>query len=202
MGIETLSRNHRHYNAGHSKRKARVAALCALLPGMGAVYNRQNVKAIVHFVAIMGLFQLTEIRILEGFFALGGLAAYFYSIIDAYRTAQSILLGESAAVDEERFKRRLVKRAFPIGVILITAGLLLFIQLMRPFNISISLAGLLPVALIILGGYLLTRHFKVSRDEEIIPDYSARPPFNLIAGNFTEHGYQGRGKTSRPGDRR
>ena len=87
MGIENLSRQ---YRTNHSKGKARLAALCAVLPGMGAVYNRQNVKAIVHFFAIIGLFQLSDLNIFEALFGMAGVAFYVYSIIDAYRTAKLI----------------------------------------------------------------------------------------------------------------
>jgi hypothetical protein len=150
---------------------------------MGAVYNRQNIKGIVHFVTIVGLFQLTGIRVASAFFALGGLGFYFYSIVDAYRTAQLIAQGEDPAVDEARFKRSLIKRAPLIGVILITAGLLLVIQIARPFPL-VTFARLLPVAFIILGGYLLTRYFKRPHEESYEPHPSA-PPYSLVPGKFS-----------------
>src|SRR5918911_1180551 len=105
MGIENLSRH--RYQPGRSKAKARLAALCALIPGMGAVYNRQNLKAVVHFVSIVGLFNLTKLHILPGLFALAGLVVYIYSMMDAYRTAERIAQGENAQADETRFKKQL-----------------------------------------------------------------------------------------------
>jgi len=161
-----------------------LAALFAVVPGMGAVYNRQNIKAVVHFITIVGLFQLASTRVASGFFALAGLAFYFYSIVDAYRTAQLISQGESAAADEERFKRKLIKRAPLIGIVLITTGLLVVIQIVRPFAF-IPLTRLFPVALILLGGYLLTRYFKRSR-EEGYSEYSSGPPYSLVPGKFGE----------------
>lgn len=198
MGIENLSRN--YYDAKRSKRRARLAALCALLPGMGAVYNRQNIKAIVHFVTIVGLFQLTDLNVMEGVFALAGMGFYVYSIVDAYRTAKLIAQGESAAADEERFKQTLIRRSPTIGLIFIVTGLLLFIQIVQPFNIILSFARLLPVALIILGGYLLTRYFKRSRDGG--DDYQKRPPYSLVPGTFTREQSRQSGRHSNPGDRR
>src|SRR5215216_1432253 len=145
-GIETLSSPSRQYNYD-SKRpasKAKFAALCALLPGMGAVYNRQNIKAVVHFIAVIGLLQLTHVRVLSGVFAFAALLVYLYSIIDAYRTAQLIAGGESPEADEERFKRSLVKRAPTVGLLLIMVGVLLVIQIVRPLSF-IAYARLLPV---------------------------------------------------------
>jgi len=162
---------------------------------MGAVYNRQNIKAVVHFVTIVGLFQLTGIRVAPGFFAVAGLAAYLYSIIDAYRTANLIAQGESPAVDEERFKRSLIKRAPFIGLFLVVAGLALVIQIARPLGF-ITLARLFPVALIVLGGYLLTRYFKRSRDEDRQEEYSNRPPYSLVPGRFGERSSQSSGRFS------
>jgi TM2 domain-containing membrane protein YozV len=182
MGIENLSRQNQSYR---SKGKARLAALCAVLPGMGAVYNRQNVKAIVHFFAIIGLFQLADIDVFEAFFAMAGIAFYVYSIIDAYRTAKLIAQGESPAADEARFKRSLAGRAPMIGVTLIVMGLLMVLQLLRPFGLNISMRRLIPVALIIFGGFLLTRYFKRSRIEDQAPDYSHRP-FSLISGSLAD----------------
>lgn len=185
-GIENLSHRFSQANSYQTsgqktKSHSHVAALCALLPGMGAVYNRQNIKAVVHFVAIIGLLQLTHVRVLSAVFALGAVLFYIYSIIDAYRTAQLIAAGESPEADEEKFKRTLVKRAPVVGVALIVAGLLLVIQLVRPLSF-ITYARLLPVALILFGGYLLTRHFKRKRYESHAREYSARPPYPLIPG--------------------
>jgi hypothetical protein len=159
--------------------------LLALLPGMGAVYNRQNIKGIVHFVTIVGLFQLAGIRVASAFFALGGMGFYIYSIVDAYRTGQLIAQGEDPAVDEARFKRSLIKRAPLIGVILIITGLLLVIQIARPYFPLAALVRFLPVAFIILGGYLLTRYFKRPREESYEQGLTS-PPYSLVPGKFSD----------------
>jgi hypothetical protein len=199
MGIESLSSS--HHSGAQSKGKARLAALCALLPGMGAVYNRQNVKAVVHFITITGLFQLSRLHVVSGLFLLAGFFSYIYSILDAYRTSQLIARGESASADEERFKRMLVKRAPVVGVALIIAGVFLVVELVRPFAF-LTFARLFPVALILLGGYLLTTYFKRSREKSYSSDYPARHPYELAAGSFTDQASERFRRLSRPGDRR
>lgn len=179
LGVEGLSRN---YYRERTRGRARLAALFALLPGMGAVYNRQNIKGVVHFVTIVGLFQLTALRVASGFFVLSGLAFYLYSIVDAHRTARLIDQGESAAADELRFKRSLIKHAPVIGIMLITAGLLLVIHIARPLAF-ITFAKLFPVALIILGGYLLTRYFKRSSEDGY--DERTSAPYPLVPHGFS-----------------
>jgi TM2 domain-containing membrane protein YozV len=190
-GVQSLQRQSTTYNyqqTSQQKRsssgKAILAALCAFVPGAGAIYNRQNLKAVIHFVTIIGLFQLGKIHPFGAFFGLGGVLFYFYTILDAFRTARAIGEGESAAENEERFKRSLIKRAPSIGLGLIFAGLLIFLHLIRPLSQFISFTRLAPVALIILGGYLLTRYFKQSR--EYTPDYSERQSFYLVSGNHSE----------------
>jgi hypothetical protein len=184
LGIQNLSGQYK--NNAKSKSKSRLAAFCALLPGMGAVYNRQNVKALVHFITIVGLFSLSDMDVFEGIFVLGGMLFYFYSIMDAYRTARLIAEGESPAADEERFKRSLTRRAPAIGVMLIIAGVLFVAQTM--FGFSLNFARLFPVGLIILGGYLLTRYFKRSSGDYYTSDYSGRPPAPLLTGRFGDSG--------------
>ena len=197
LGVEGLSRR---YSEPRPRGRARWAALFALLPGMGAVYNHQNIKGVVHFATIVGLFQLTAINIVSGFFALAGLVFYLYSIIDAYRTAQLIAGGESAAADEERFKRSIIKRAPLIGVVLITSGLLLVLQIARPFA-WVTFARLFPVALILLGGYLLTRYFKRSREVGYEQSPTAAP-YSLVPGRFNERSSERSGSRSHPSGRR
>jgi len=197
LGVEGLGRD-----SGNAapRARARIAALFALFPGMGAVYNRQNVKGVVHFATIVGLFQLTAIHVASGFFGLAGLAAYLYSIIDAYRTGHLISRGATPSADEERFKRSLIKRAPFIGILLITAGFLLVIQILRPFSL-ITYARLFPIVLIILGGFLLTRYFKRSR-EEGYEHNSETPPYSLVPGRFGERSSERTGRFSHPAGRR
>jgi TM2 domain-containing membrane protein YozV len=193
LGVQGLSRT--HYSP-KPRGSARFAALLALLPGMGAVYNRQNIKGIAHFATIVSLFQLTGIRFASAIFALGGLSFYIYSIVDAYRTAQLIAQGEDPAVDEARFKRSLIKRAPVIGVVLLTAGLLLVIQIARPFPL-VTFARLLPVAFIILGGYLLTRYFK-RPSEESYERGPKSPPYSLVPGDFSNRSEHNTSERNRP----
>lgn len=197
-GIEGLSQQ--RYQHGRSKARARVAALCALIPGMGAVYNRQNLKAVVHFVSIVFLFNLPKLQILPGLFALAGVVVYIYSMMDAYRTAVRLGEGESAEADEARFKQRLARNAPALGIGFIVLGALSVLRLLQPFAF-INLGRLLPVGLIILGGYLLTRYFKRSRVEAQSPDYS-RPPYPLVPGSFGDSPHSNVRQMARSGDRR
>jgi hypothetical protein len=180
MGIDALSR-YRTANK-RAKNRARLAALLALVPGLGAVYNHQNVKAIFHFIGVILLFQLTEIKSLDVLFALAGTVAYFYTIIDAYRTSERIANGEDPQVDEARFKRNLASRAAGIGVLLLLGGALLLIQLLHPFGADVSLMKLLPVMLILCGGYLIVGYIKKSRErEEEPPVYTPGAPYPLTS---------------------
>jgi hypothetical protein len=161
LGVQALTRV-RYPQAASST--GLLAGLLALIPGLGAVYNRQNLKAAVHFLSIVGSFQLTRLRVLPGLFALGGFVFYLYSIFDAYRTARSIAAGESVSANEAKFKRSLVKAAPFAGLAFVLVGVFAVVQFIHPFQFS-TLARLLPAALILAGGYLLVRYFKRSRDD-------------------------------------
>jgi Ca2+/Na+ antiporter len=143
-----------------------IAALCSLFPGGGAVYNRQNVKALIYFITIVGLFHLTTLNVFEGLLSVVALAFYLYSIVDSYRTAELIAAGDTPGANEERFKRALARRASALGLLLISGGLLVLIQMTQPFGIELSLVRFLPAGLIVLGGYLIVAHLKRRRDEE------------------------------------
>jgi TM2 domain-containing membrane protein YozV len=189
-GIQSLQRTYPQYQyqqssyqGKNSSGKAILAALCAFIPGAGAIYNRQNLKAVVHFVTIIGLFQFAKLNVLGGLFALGGVLFYFYSILDAYRTARAIGEGVSAADGEQKFKRQLIKRAPAIGVGFLVAGLIALLKLLFPVSQMVSFSRLAPVALIILGGYLLTRYFKQSSDPK--PQSAERQPFYLVSGDYS-----------------
>lgn len=177
LGVQQLS-GHGYRSTGSSK--APMAALLGLIPGLGAVYNRQNLKAVVHFCAVVGTFQLTHLHVLSGVFALAGVALYICTILDAYRTAQAIASGESPRANEEKFKRSVVKIAPLVGLVLLITGILAVVQMIHPFPL-IAMARLLPVALILLGGFLLTRYFKRSREQY---DSEGGAPYILAQHSF------------------
>jgi len=173
LGIQTLQQR-RYYQSVNAQRqnsagRGFLAAMFALFPGGGAIFNRQNIKAIMQFVTIIGFFQLEKLHILRGFFGFACVGFYFYSILDSYRTARLLAEGTSAEENEEQFKRAVIKRAPMIGIFLIFTGLLVAVNLLRPLGAFLSFGRLVPVALVVAGGYLLTRYFKQSRalaDEE------------------------------------
>lgn len=70
------------------KDAAKRAALLALIPGMGAVYNGQYFKAVAYLVTFVSLsFAGSEIH---GVFRLAAFSFYIFMIFDAYRTAEEI----------------------------------------------------------------------------------------------------------------
>lgn len=169
LGIECLSR--RHKVESKAKRRARIAAILALVPGLGAAYNRQNFKAAVHFIGVAALFELSDVTPFETFFALAGAVFYFYTIMDAYRSAQNIAMGEDPWLEEQRFKKALLGGAPFAGLLLMLAGLLMLMRMFRPFDLYAAATKLAPAALILLGGYLIVLYLKRSREEA----YDARP---------------------------
>src|SRR5882672_6274470 len=113
-GIETLRRN-----AGAGRQIGRqeeksplIALLLGFVPGVGAAYNGQNIKALTHFLAVAGLWVMADIfgMPLEIAFGLGCAGFYFYSIYDAFQSAQRLRRGEDASVDDERLKLFLQQR--------------------------------------------------------------------------------------------
>ena len=76
-----------------------MAVFFGLFPGVGAVYNRQHLKAIVHFLGVVGLAQCAAVADLA-VFGFGAAAFYIYTLIDAFRTARDIRAGLDPREDE------------------------------------------------------------------------------------------------------
>jgi TM2 domain-containing membrane protein YozV len=80
-----------------SRKDPRIAALLAVIPGMGHLYLGHNVKALGFFAGIAGLqffgfdLDLSVIGAAIGVpMELGGGTLWLYSIVDAYRTAKQM----------------------------------------------------------------------------------------------------------------
>lgn len=147
-------------SAGGAHRPPRpgLAALCAFVPGLGAVYNRQNVKALVHFFLIVGLFELADLTDLA-IFALGGAVFYLFSILDSYRTAEAIARGLDPAEEDARLRHMLRERAAWVAVgLILMGGVILLSDLVEALRLSLPLRRVGPLLLLTLGGYLLYRY--------------------------------------------
>jgi hypothetical protein len=81
--------------AGVVRRKSSpfVATLLSFVPGLGAAYNGQTSKALVHFAIFASFFQMAVITDGVLFFFLGVLGTWLFAAVDACRTAQLIRAG-------------------------------------------------------------------------------------------------------------
>jgi TM2 domain-containing membrane protein YozV len=132
-----------------------LAALLGVIPGLGAVYNGQYAKALVHLLIFAGLISLIDADIAGGLDAALGIALacfVFYMPIEAYRTAKARLLGEPDPVGMINIDSNNAK---PIGaIVLIGMGVLL---LMRNFDFLNHewIQKSWPIALIAFGAWMV-----------------------------------------------
>jgi hypothetical protein len=130
------------------------AAWCALIPGMGAVYNGEYQKAVTYF-AVFAALSVMGNRI-DGIFGFGASVFLIFTIFDAYRTAQAKrrLSLESGAHAEPPSQEGIV---ISWGIFLIVLGVLFLLQNIIPIHF---LNRLWPLVFVGLGGYLVYRSVK------------------------------------------
>jgi len=133
-----------------------VSLALGFIPGVGAIYNGQIVKAMVQVLVFGSLIALGD-RVgspMDTIFGLGALAFYFYMVIDSYQTAKAKQLGQPAP---EWFGLGDTKMNAPIGAgLLIGLGALFLLD-----NLGIPvfrhIGRYWPVLLIVIGVILLQR---------------------------------------------
>ena len=132
-----------------------VALALGFIPGVGAIYNGQVIKAIVQLLIFASLIAMADRADSVGpLFGLGAAAFYFYIVIDSYQTAKRKLLGQPP---EEWFGLGDLKMNAPIGAaLLIGIGALLLLD-----NLGIPifrhLGKFWPGLLILIGLVILQR---------------------------------------------
>ncbi|MGA8038257.1 MAG: B-box zinc finger protein [Candidatus Acidiferrales bacterium] len=137
-----------------------LAAVLGLIPGLGAVYNGQYVKALIHVLIFGGLIAMESTDLPGGLSALFGVAIgcfYCYMPIEAYRTAKAHLLGTPEPVGITNIDSTAAK---PIGaMVLIGLGVLL---LLRNFDFLDRewFHRTWPIALIAVGVWLVWDRIK------------------------------------------
>jgi hypothetical protein len=139
-----------------------LALFLGFIPGVGAIYNGQYAKGLVHAVVFGVLCSILDSGAggLEPVFGIVLAAWFFYMAFEAYHTAQRRRRGE--AVDE--FSSLINLRGgrqhqIPVaGVALIVLGVLLLLHTLRLLDFE-YVARYWPVLLIAAGAYLLWLRF-------------------------------------------
>lgn len=135
-----------------------LAFVLGLIPGVGAIYNGQYAKGVVHGVIFGMLISIISSNTLHGMEPLMGLLLsvfYFYMPFEAYHTARKRQLG--LAVDEfsSIFPMKSGRAGLPVGPIaLIGLGVLFLLDTMDLLRFR-DIARYWPVVLIVLGAYML-----------------------------------------------
>ncbi|HEX8068843.1 MAG TPA: hypothetical protein VF546_02750 [Pyrinomonadaceae bacterium] len=159
------------------RKPSRVVALLLsfVLPGLGAAYNGQISKAVVHFAIFAGFFQMATITDANAFFVLGALGMWLFAAVDSFRTAQLFRAGLAPDAEADAIARRLYGNPVAWGVVLVVLGGLFLLHMM--FGLVLPMRQLLPVALVLLGAYMLFEHLRGGRrvrdvsplEQEIMP---------------------------------
>ena len=135
-----------------------LAFLLGLIPGVGAIYNGQYVKGLIH-VVIFGLLVAVlnngENGDLEPLFGMMTAVWFFYMAFEAYHTAKKRLLGLPVDEFSSLFPRRGEPARFPVApIFLIADGLLFLLNNLEILRFS-QIIRYWPIALIALGVYML-----------------------------------------------
>jgi hypothetical protein len=134
-----------------------TAALLGMIPGLGAVYNGEYLKALVHLMIFGGLITMLDKGDAGPFIGFAMLAFLIYQPIDAYKTAKARLLGQPLTNPLSN-----IGKDQPIGAFfLIGFGILMLLARYEDFMVRFMEYGI-PLAFIGLGIFLMTRRMSGS----------------------------------------
>jgi hypothetical protein len=182
-GVELLRHSSHASPSNILRRKSSpfVATLLSFVPGLGAAYNGQTSKAIVHFAIFASFFQmavLTQGAVL--FFILGVVGTWLFAAVDACRTAQLMRVGLSPDAEDDVIARRLYGNPFAWGTTLVIIGTMFLLHTL--LGVTLPIKQLLPVALVALGAYMLFDYFRRGKSSDRIVRFdSRRPPPSVVA---------------------
>jgi len=133
------------------------AAACALIPGVGAVYNNEYLKALTYFAVFAALIVMGDH--VNGVFGFGAVVFLIFTMFDAYRTAEARARArmEAGPHQDKPGEPREDKTVVGWGMFLVVLGLLFLLQNIIPFYF---LNRLWPLAFILLGVYLVYRSLR------------------------------------------
>ena len=137
-----------------------LAFLLGLIPGVGAIYNGQYAKGLVHgviFGLLISVANSPAAAGIEPVFVLVAMLFYFYMPFEAYHTASKRRRGEPVDEFSSIFERSTrTGRGFPAGpVLLIAFGIVLLLKTLGVLPVRFLITYGPPVFLIALGCYWL-----------------------------------------------
>jgi hypothetical protein len=143
-----------------------LAFILGFIPGVGAIYNGQYAKGLIHVVILGVLITLIESSELRGFEPLFGLsmaAFVFYQCFEAYHTAKRRMMGQK--VDEFSSLINMDDNRLPVGpIVLIVAGVFFLLANFDLIRVR-DVIRFWPLGLIGIGCYMLYVRMNASRSK-------------------------------------
>jgi hypothetical protein len=160
-----------HASGGAAKKTVIVATnpgaafALGLIPGVGAIYNGEFVKAAIHILIFGSLVSLNDMtRVGSGLLGLMTACFYFYMPFEAYYTAKKRKLAAEEGIELETPIDRLQQQFGSMkdrelwgGIALVVIGGLFLLGNLDVFSME-ALARLWPAGLVVLGVWLLRKH--------------------------------------------
>lgn len=181
-GVELL-RLHQQNSRSKTKSARQVspivsAVLSLFCPGLGAAYNGQTAKAIVHFAFFVSLFQMAIMTNGMALFVLGFLGMWLFAAVDAWRMARLIRAGIKSGAAEDLWMQKLIAKPLVWAIAFIALGTMFFLH--TSFGFRIPARQILPIFLVGLGVYWIVGYFKAKKEPAEKYDFGARH----AQGNF------------------
>ncbi len=134
-----------------------ATVLSLVCPGLGAAYNSQTTKALIHFAVFAGLLQMA--------FLTSGMPLFVFGFMGMWLFAASMRLeppGKFVPVSdvdgsEDILVQRFSNNPRAWGIVLTILGLSFFLQ--SVIDLRLLMRGFLPILLIGLGLYLIRGYF-------------------------------------------
>jgi TM2 domain-containing membrane protein YozV len=145
-----------------------LALFLGMIPGVGAIYNGQYAKGLVHAVVFGVLVSIADKVHGAGDFLFGMMAFawWAYMVFEAYHTARKRRYGEPVDEYSSVLNLRGSHNVPVAGVALIVLGILLLLQTLNLFDFE-YVARYWPVLLIAAGAWLLYGRFAGHGAEEV-----------------------------------
>ena len=135
-----------------------LAFVLGLIPGVGAIYNGQYVKGLIHVIVLGLLISIINSPASGGLEPLFGMLIavwWFYMAFEAYHTARKRQMGHAVDEFSSIVPLHSSRRGFPAGpVLLIAFGVLFLLNTMNWIRFD-QVLRYWPVLLIFLGAYML-----------------------------------------------